>query len=56
VINISPAFTQPRLEDIINLQLTHQENGNSAISTQNPGGDQHLGFQDPNQSSPSCIV
>ncbi|KAG8674002.1 hypothetical protein FPOAC1_007321 [Fusarium poae] len=32
--NIGPAFTQPRLEDIINLQLAQQENENSAISNQ----------------------
>ncbi|KAL5585664.1 hypothetical protein FOVSG1_013356 [Fusarium oxysporum f. sp. vasinfectum] len=31
---MNPAFTQPGLEDIINLQLAQQENGNSAISTQ----------------------
>ncbi|RKK92069.1 hypothetical protein BFJ68_g16007, partial [Fusarium oxysporum] len=32
--NISPAFAQTGLEDIINLQLAQQENENSAISNQ----------------------
>ncbi|KAJ4265120.1 hypothetical protein NW764_015764 [Fusarium oxysporum] len=32
--SIIPVFAQLRLEDIINLQLVQQENGNSAISTQ----------------------
>ncbi|GKU14558.1 unnamed protein product [Fusarium langsethiae] len=31
---MSSAFPQPRLEDIINLQLAQQENGNSSVSTQ----------------------
>src|SRR6478735_6301967 len=48
--NINPAFAQPRLEDIINLQLAHQGNGNSAISTQT-SFDIHLLSPDPRHQS-----
>ncbi|KNB16920.1 hypothetical protein FOXG_14929 [Fusarium oxysporum f. sp. lycopersici 4287] len=48
--NISPAFVQPRLEDIINLQLAQQENENSAISNQT-GFDISLLSSDPRHQS-----
>ncbi|EWY79917.1 hypothetical protein FOYG_16981 [Fusarium oxysporum NRRL 32931] len=48
--NMGPAFTQPRLEDIINLQLAQQENENSAISNQT-GFNTSLLSSDPRHQS-----
>ncbi|EXK77537.1 hypothetical protein FOQG_17757 [Fusarium oxysporum f. sp. raphani 54005] len=48
--NMGPAFTQPRLEDIINLQLAQQENENSAISNQT-GFNINLLSSDPRHQS-----
>ncbi|EXL40784.1 hypothetical protein FOCG_16728 [Fusarium oxysporum f. sp. radicis-lycopersici 26381] len=48
--NISPAFAQTGLEDIINLQLAQQENENSAISNQT-GFDINLLSSDPRHQS-----
>jgi hypothetical protein len=47
---MGPAFTQPRLEDIINLQLAQQENENSAISNQT-GFNINLLSSDPRHQS-----
>ena len=48
--NISPTLVQPRLEDIINLQLAQQENENSVISNQT-GFDINLLSSDPRHQS-----